>query len=178
MKLTLQNSDDDQEVRTPIPDKSIFEAEVVQIKEEDTQWEDKFNPGEKTKQFVFIFKVLDEGQFNDRWVWGNCSTWFSDSSTCKLRQWIQAILDVDILPQGFIVDTDDLVGQQARIIVKAAPKKDDSSKMVNWVQEVRPSRNASPVMTKSVAYEEEPFRVDAGEWFPDHWGQYPKRLLS
>jgi len=73
-----------------------------------------------------------------------------------LRQWIQAILDVDILPSGFIVDTDELVGQRARIIVGAAPKKSDPTKTVNWIKEVRPSRSV-PMATNPVPLDEEPF---------------------
>lgn len=180
MKLTLQGAEDgDREARIPIPHNKVFEAEVTKVEERETPFDDKYNPGEKTKQFSFTFKVLDEGEFHDRWVWANCSTWFSDSPTCKLRQWIQAILDVDILPSGFIVETDDLVGQHARIIVHAAPKKSDPTVTVNWVNEVRASRGAPALAPKAVGIplDEEPFRVDAGEWNPGHWGQYPKRIL-
>lgn len=155
MKLTLEDSNDDPEARIPAPNNSVFEAEIVKIDLRDTQWDDKYHPGEKTKQFNFVFKVVDKGEFEDRWFWASCSTWFSDSSTCKLRQWVQAILDVDILPSGFIVDTDELVGQHARIIVQAAPKKSDPTKTVNWINDIRPSRSIP--MTATYTLDEEPF---------------------
>lgn len=125
---------------TPAPHNSVFEAEVLEVKVEDSPWTDD-QTGEKKQQMSFKFKVVEPGDFEGRWFWGRTSTWFSEDARSKLRQFVQAILDEDVLPSGFVLDTDNLEGQRCRIIVHAKEKADGSGRMVNWVQEVRPTRN-------------------------------------
>lgn len=40
----------------------------------------------------------------------------------------------------------------------------------------QPTGRNAPATT--YAYEEEPFRLDAGEWMPGAWGHYPERILG
>lgn len=124
---------------TPAPHNSVFEAEVVEVKEEESRF--KNDDGSTKMELTFKFRVLDDGEFNDRWFWGRTNTWLSNDPRNKLRQYVQSILDEDVLPSGFVLDTDDLVGQPCRIVVHAKEKADGSGRIVNWVQEVRPSRN-------------------------------------
>lgn len=116
---------------------TVLEAEVIGIELQDSRWTDD-RTGELKKELNFKFKSIEPGDFHDRWFWGSVSTWFSDKPTCKLRQWVQGILDVDVLPDGYVLNTDQLIGLQCRILIGAKARDDGS--LANWVSEVRPSR--------------------------------------
>ena len=129
--------------RQPFPANSVFEAKVLACDEQQSRWRiDENDPDSPFKMNLnFKFEVIDpEGTFDRRWVWGNCAAYLSDKPQNKLRQWTQGILDLDVLPDGFALNTDDFIGKQARIIVGAKTKDDGS--VSNFVTEIRPSRQA------------------------------------
>ncbi len=130
--------------RDPAPHQSVFEAKLLKVELKDTPWDDEDNPGHKKQQFNFRFEVTDGGDFDGRWFWGSTQDFLSPSPANKLRQWVQALLDEDVLPQGFDLETDDLEGLPCRIIVHAKDKFQDDGTFIktsNWVEEVRASRN-------------------------------------
>lgn len=147
-QYTLQNADKpDFPERQPFPNNSVFEAKILSCDEQESRWpvDDNDPDGPKKMQLSLKFEVIDpEGEFNDRWVWGNCSAYLSTDPRNKLRQWTQGILDLDVLPEGYILNTDEFVGRQARIVIGAKPKADGSGRTSNFVIEVRPSRFAQP----------------------------------
>jgi hypothetical protein len=159
--------------REPIPDRSVFEAEVLEITLRDTPFDDEHSDvPRKKQQFNFKLNITEEGAFKDRFVWGSVSEWFSDDPRCKMTQWVRAILDEDILPADFAFDTDDLVGEKCRVIVGAkarANPAEGKSAIINFVQEIRPSKGvpagsvaaqgSKPVSNEPPAYnpDEEPF---------------------
>lgn len=126
--------------RTPIPDKTVLEAEVltVELRESDIYKDDDGNP---SRSINFKFRITEEGsEFEDRWVWGSTPPWLNDSPRCKLRHWVEAILDVDLLPQDYVLETDNLQGLPVKVIVGAAPSKKTEGRITNKVTELRPSR--------------------------------------
>jgi hypothetical protein len=167
MVLKPKREEGDYPDREPIPEKAVFEAEILSVELRDTRWDDEYNTDEdgnplKKKEYNFKFGVLDEGEFKDRWVWGSTSNWFADDPRCRLTQWIKAILDEDILPEGFVFDTDNLVNMRCRVIIGAKQRKNGTG-IANWVEEVRPSKGVrlaeAPAEEPAAAYDpdEEPF---------------------
>lgn len=189
MKLTMkQAGEDGYPERQPIPNNSYFEAVVLDITEQESLWDiDENDPSKgKKKQLSWKFKIIDPGgEFDNRYVWGTTSMFFSTSPQNKLRQWIQAVLNIPVLPEGYAVDTEELHNKQCLIIVGAKEKR--AGGISNRVTEVQPSRAAAPLsgVTADASeasgdpdYDaEEPFRIDAGEWAPGHWGSFPERML-
>lgn len=155
--LTEQDADGkpvggDYPERAPIPNNSVFEATLVGIEEKDSLWDlDETDPSKgKKKQFSWKFSIIDpDGTFDGRWVWGNTGTFFGTGPQNKLRQWVQGVLDAEVLPEGYALDTESLHGLQCRIIVEAKEKQ--SGGISNRVKEVRPSKVAGtgPVVSST-----------------------------
>lgn len=108
----------------PIPNNEIVRAEVVEVKLDEKPQQFVSGPDD-THRVSFHFKVT-EGSYKNRHLWGNTATWFTDSPKCKLRLWVQEILGVTELPEGFNLDLDSLKGRQVRLLVGNREKKDGS----------------------------------------------------
>ncbi len=165
VRIVLQKDQGSDGNRAVIPDGTPFEATVIEVVERESIWDiDKDDPDKGKKvQLNFKFSIIDpQGTFDERWVWGNTSDYFTTSPTNKLRQWAQAILDVDVLPEGYALETNDFAGRQVRVIVGAKEKRDGSG-LTNLVTELRPTKstaplNQSPVGTPGPAdMDEDPF---------------------
>jgi hypothetical protein len=153
MKLTMQRADESgYPERKPIPDNSFFEAIILDISENESPWDiDENDPSKgKKMQLSWKFKILDpSGEFDDRYVWGNTSTYFATSANNKLRQWIQAALDIPVLPEGYAVDTEQLHDKQCLVIVSAKNKANGG--IANRVMEIQPSRVTAPLNVEAAA---------------------------
>lgn len=105
----------------PIPEDEIVQVEVVEVKleEKPAKWQ---KPGD-THRVSWHFKVT-EGPFANRHLWGNTPTWLNNSPKCVLRQWIQEVLGLDVLPDDFVFDTDEFAGLSARVLVGQRTKQD------------------------------------------------------
>lgn len=129
-----------------IPDGEILAAEVSNVEHRETPFEDERNPGKNRWEVSFRFKVLEEGPFYGRTVFGRTPTTFSSHPDCKLRVWVQELLGEDSLPSGFKFDTDTLIGLPCRIAVtmKEKPGKDGTPVKRNDVVDVlRPSARSA-----------------------------------
>lgn len=152
---------------TLIPDETVLEAKVAEVKIETTKMKDQ-STGEPVKQVVFKFAILDE-PFNatdegtQRYIWGRTSTKFSTHENCRLHAWVLEIMAVDELPPGFKLNLQDLVGNQCRVVAEVNTwedkKKDPDpvtgeypTKSNNRVKELLRSRAAS-----QPSFAEEPF---------------------
>jgi len=157
IKLKSGNNDDDD--RTQISEESVFEVTVLDVAERETQWyatdrdtqkqllNADGNPY-KNREFNFKFKIIDpDGPYNNRFVWGTTGLLLGTWPTCKLSNWIRAILDEPVLPEGFAIDLDGsenddkvggLDGLRCRVVVKA--KKRDNGSFSNWVSDVYPAK--------------------------------------
>jgi hypothetical protein len=111
---------------------AIPEDEIVYVTVEECNWEElpqRFLDPEKphnTHRISFKFRVT-EGEYEKRVIWGNTSTWFSSDPRCKLRLWAKEILGIDIFPADYELDTDDLVGKEARVLVGNREKQDGTT---------------------------------------------------
>lgn len=103
-------------VRELIPEKEILAAEVLNAEVKEMPYKDK-ETGEAVEKVVFKFKVVQAGDFADRWVWGETSTNFVDHPGCRLRAWVGELLGTDVLPSGFTFNTDDLLDQSCRVVI-------------------------------------------------------------
>ena len=65
----------------------------------------------------FEFPFTDPGDWENKRIWGSVALWFSMSPQCRLRNWVQSILNTP-LEAGYELDTDDLIGRNARISVQ------------------------------------------------------------
>jgi hypothetical protein len=134
----LQNNQDGGEKRsfTPIPEREILDVEVVKVEMRDKpDW--AIRDPEVTQEVSFQVKVIS-GEYERRNLWGNAAPFFNYSPRCRLRLWVQGILGVDELPDGYELDLDELAGKRCRILVgnrdnKAGEKKD-------FIQDVFPAK--------------------------------------
>lgn len=118
---------------TPIPEDSILKAEIVKI-EETTK---NFGEGD-VPRVEFAFLVREPGnEYDGRRLWGDTPRTFSTDSRCKLRIWAQEIMGQQ-LPEGFKLNTDDLVGLECRIAVgmKTYTNKQGEAVSKNFVTDV------------------------------------------
>ena len=79
---------------------------------------------------ILGFQVLGDGSHPSTWeemvgknIFGSVSAYLSDGADNKLRQWVQAILAMDI-GLGFELDLDYLEGRQVRVVTSQYTKKD------------------------------------------------------
>lgn len=79
---------------------------------------------------ILGFQVLGDGSHPSTWeemvgknLFGSVSAYLSDSPDNKLRQWVSAILGMEI-GLGFELDLDFLEGRQVRVVTSTYTKKD------------------------------------------------------
>ncbi len=116
MTFTLEKSElPEYEV---IPEGKLLPAEVVNVEERETPWlidENDPSLGNK-KQVSFRFSVTD-GDHKGRTLFGNTPTTFTSHPDCKLRAWVQEILGGNVLPVGFSLEVETLIGLPVKIAV-------------------------------------------------------------
>lgn len=137
-----------------------YEAEVLEITEAQNKYYPEYDDGQPRIDVTFKF-VIQDGEFEDSFVWGRTTPTFTTNPECKLRRWVEAIMNVGAgeLPVGFILDYPDLVGKKVRIWVK------HSAKGKARVDEVLPAVSVPAAVGASVAsgvaavddFGEEPF---------------------
>lgn len=146
MELTLEDAGGEE--RTIIPDGTNVRAKVLEIKEQQSIFDEEDSDGnkilnedgtpKKKMQVSFKFQV-DEGEHKGSVVYGNTNTTFSMHPNCKLRVWVQEILGRDSLRSGFKLDTEMLEGLTCRINIAVRNGKkqaDGTIKRTNYVSDV------------------------------------------
>lgn len=119
----------------PLPDRAILDVEVVKVEErEKPEWA-IYDP-EVTTEVSFRFRVVG-GPHDKRNIWGTSAVFFNYSPKCRLRIWVQGILGVEELPEGFDLNLDDLTGRKCRILVGNRINKKGDVK--DFVQDVFPA---------------------------------------
>lgn len=185
---------------TLIPEGTKVHARIVKVEEKDHKYF-KEEDGTPQKRCYFTFEIEDDevegismlfekqdGTTGRRRLWDDTSLNFSTHSNCTLYQYALAALAVNELEPGFTFDPVNLEGNPVDIIVgieewesKKNFNEDGTPKMdsKNIVVQVLRSSATSSRSAFQREYSEEPFRVDAGEWWPDAGlGSWPARLLS
>lgn len=105
---------------------------IIGVKVEDLETRDV--PGKNGKpgwtKLEFTFKITQvpttpDNQYDSlvgSKIWGSVPFRFNDSPDNKLKQWTEALLGME-LSQGFELDTDLLIGREARAIISNYDKK-------------------------------------------------------
>ena len=138
----LQNSqgkpgEGGERVFEPLPDREILEVEVVSVEERDKpEWMTSYDP-EVTTEVSFRFRVVS-GPYEKRNSWGTTPVFFNYSPKCRLRIWVQGILGLDELPEGFELKLDELAGRRCRVLVGNRVNKNGDVK--DFVQDVFPGK--------------------------------------
>lgn len=120
MKLKMEETPEF-EAYPVLPDDSIVPVEVVDVTY------DEANDTRNWDTLSFKFKILDvPGQeyysLVGSHLWGSVSPRLTDHPDNKLRPWLESLLGFEIAA-GFELDTDDLIGRQARAIVTSYVNK-------------------------------------------------------
>lgn len=130
-----------------IPDQTIVEALLDSCDERESKF--FFNSdGTPQMQVAFRFRIVEDGPYFDRVVFGDTPTTFSTHTDCKLRMWVQELLAEDALPAGFRFNTDTLVGLPCRIMVAQYETK--AGKKGNKVQDVFRAKSGSVPLADEV----------------------------
>lgn len=111
-----------------LPDDAIVQVEVVSV---ETRAATNSKTGESWNKENFRFKITDIpdalqeefGVLEGSTIFGSVSSKFTMHPDNKLRQWVEALLDME-LDAGFELDTDMLVGRRARAVISSYIKKD------------------------------------------------------
>lgn len=138
-KLVLEES----EARPVIPHDTTLDVTILKCEVGESPF--KKDDGSPQQQVSFTFKVTEEGEYKDMYVFGNTPTTFSTHPDCKLRGWVEEMLGGGALPADFELDTEDLVGVDCRVNVAVRTRKGaDGHSIVekNYVQNVLPSSDA------------------------------------
>lgn len=123
----------------------LTEVLDVKYKEEGPFWVDPEDHAlGKAPQVSFRFKVVEEGEYLNRQLFGNTPATFTTHPECKLRRWAEEIYDVDELPVDFAFSVDDetgkieaLEGGNVYIIVGNYKTKDTPPKVKDTVQDIK-----------------------------------------
>lgn len=138
-KLVLEESEE----RPVIPEGEVLAVTILKCDVGTSPF--KNDDGTERQQVSFTFKVIEEGEWQDLYLFGNTPTTFSTHPDCKLRGWVEEILGGGALPVDFELDTDDLVGQDCRVRVGVRERKGSDGKSVvqkNYVLDVLPASDA------------------------------------
>jgi hypothetical protein len=124
-----------------IPDETIARAQLEQIKLRQFEWNDR-KTGEKkegsTLEWWWKITATNAGEeFIGRTVRGECNPKLSNRGDNRFRIWAEALLNREI-PVGMTIDTDDLVGLSAEIVIGVQDDRKDPLKKWNRVTDVIP----------------------------------------
>jgi hypothetical protein len=134
MKMTVE----EEKPRHLFDDGAIVVAEVVTIKSEEKKSQ---RTGKSYTRLNWTFAVQAPGEeYDGQYVYGDTFATLSTREDCELRNWSQAIMNIE-MPPGFDLETDDLVGMQCRLLLGARDYTDkkNQERTVNFVQDVFPS---------------------------------------
>jgi hypothetical protein len=123
------------EERTPIPDDTLCTAVLAGVDEktEKVPWAQ-----EPQRQLRWRFRIED-GDYQDRIVYGRTGVKFVKHPNCKLYAWSQAILGMEF-PAGYSLDLDTLLDRPCRILIELRIwEKEGQERQSNNVLEVLPA---------------------------------------
>ncbi len=132
-------TEEEKEVR--IPEDSIHRARLEEIKLRTFGWTDKRTGDEREAQVLDWWWRITSTTYGDQYVGrrfkSECDAKLSSRSDNRFRMWAEALLGRDI-PVGMAVDTDDLVGMEAEIVIGYQPDRRDKNKTWPYVSDVAP----------------------------------------
>lgn len=126
-----------------LPDESFHRARLQEIKLRTFTWYDKRENPPKEKEgntlewWWEITSTRYGAEYVGRKVKGECNPKLSNRGDNRFRIWAEALLGRDI-PVGMSIDTDDLIGLEAEILVGLRDDRKDPNKKWEYVSNVLP----------------------------------------
>lgn len=130
-----------------IPDGEILNAIVDNCEQRPSPWLTETN-GDPVQQVAFRFRITEEGDYEDKTLFGDTPVTFSNHSDCKLRMWVQELLGEDTLPTGFRFNTDTLIGLPCRVVVGEYTTK--AGKKGNKAQDILRAKATSAPLASEI----------------------------
>ncbi len=127
-----------------LPEDSIHRARLEEIKLRTFTWTDyKAKPPEekegKTLEWWWEITSTRLGpEYVGRKVKAECNPKLSNKGDNRFRNWAEALLDRQI-PVGMAIDTDDLVGLEADIVIGHRKDRKDPNRTWEFVSDVAPT---------------------------------------
>ncbi len=125
-----------------IAEDTICRAILEDVKVRTFTWNDRKTGEEKEGTSLdWWWKVTQcplGPEFIGRKIKGECSTKMTNRDGNKLRAWSEALLHREI-PVGMAIDTDDLIGLEADIVVGHRPDRKEPGRIWEFVSDVAPT---------------------------------------
>ncbi len=129
-----------------LPEESIHRARLMEIKLKQFSWTDRNTGEQKESQSLEWWWEITSTNLGPRYVGrrvrGECNPKLTNRGDNRFRIWAEALLDRQI-PVGMAIDTDDLVGLEADIVIGHRNDKKDPHKIWEYVSDVGPADNAT-----------------------------------
>ncbi len=128
-----------------LPEDGIFRARLEEIKQRTIKWTDKKTGDDKESPILeWWWEITSSSlgaEYVGRKVKGECNQKITNRDGNRFREWAEALLNREI-PVGTVIDTDDLIGLEADIVIGHRPDRKDPSKKWEFVENVAPTDNA------------------------------------
>jgi hypothetical protein len=125
-----------------LPEDSIHRARLQEIKLRTFTWTDRKTNEEKEGQTLEWWWEITATRLGDEYlgrkVKGECNAKITSRDGNLFREWAEALLNREI-PIGMQIDTDDLVGLEAEIVIGHRPDRKDPNKKWEYVAGVLPT---------------------------------------
>jgi hypothetical protein len=125
-----------------LPEDSIHRARLQEIKLRTFEWEDRKSGEKKEGQVLEWWWEITGTRLGDEYlgrkVKGECNAKITSRDGNHFREWAEALLNREI-PIGMQIDTDDLVGLEAEIVIGHRPDRKDPNKKWEHVAGVLPA---------------------------------------
>jgi hypothetical protein len=133
MKFSVEDEPD-----LTLAEDSIHRARLEELKFREFDWTDrdgKVQSGQTLEWWWKITRTSAGDEYVGRRVKAECNPKMSNREGNRLRIWSEALLNRE-LPVGMSIDTDDLVGLEAEIVIGLRQDKKDPKKKWEFVSDV------------------------------------------
>lgn len=123
-----------------LPEGSVHRARLEEIKLRTFNWTDKAGVDQEGKTLEWWWEITQTSLGEDyvgRKVKGECPPKITNRGDNLFRSWSEALLNRHI-PVGMAIDTDDLIGLEAEILIGHKPNKKNPDRPWEQVFQVAP----------------------------------------
>lgn len=125
-----------------LPEDSIHRARLDEVELRTFKFTDRKTGEEQEGQTLEWWWTITATSLGDEFVGrkvkGECAPKMTNRDGNKMRSWAEALLDRQI-PVGMSIDTEDLVGLEAEIVIGWRPDKKDPKRHWEYVSDVAPT---------------------------------------
>jgi hypothetical protein len=126
-----------------LPEDSIHVARLVELTPKEIKW--TADGVEKTNQILeWWWEITSTNlgeQYIGRRIKGSCSAKATNREGNRFRQWAEVLLGREI-PVGMKLDTEDLVGLEAEVVIGHRDDKKDPSRKWEFVSDLAPTNGS------------------------------------